>query len=130
MKRTKGCAGFTLLEVLVTIVVLSIGILVLSAMTVGTIRGLSYSDNLTTATALAQKQIEEIKNAPYDDVIVANYPLEDYGGIVGYQLYRRSVTITDATPEPNTKTVTVNVWWRDDAGATRNVNVSTLIVQW
>ena len=122
--------GFTLIEVLIAVVVLAIAILGFSAMTLGTIRGLSFSDKLTTATTLAQKQLEEINNASYDDVIAANYPLEDFGAVAGYETFRRSVTISDATPEINTKTVTVNVWWRHNVGTTRNVNLSTIILQW
>lgn len=130
MKRIVSCPGFTLIEVMISIVVLSIAVLGFSAMTLGTIRGLAFSDKLTTATTLAQKQMEELNNAPYADVVADNYPLEDFGDIAGYEKFRRSVTIADATPEVNTKTVTVNVWWRDDGGLLRNVNLSTLVLQW
>lgn len=130
MKQRMSGAGFTLVEVMIAIVVLSIAVLGFSAMTLGTIRGLSFSDRLTTATTLAQKQMEELNNAPYADVIADNYPLENYGDIAGYETFSRAVTIAEATPETNTKTVTVNVWWRDDAGSTRNVNLSTILLQW
>lgn len=130
MKQSRAYRGFTLIEVMISIVVLSISVLGFSAMTMGTIRGLSISDKLTTATTLAQTKMEELNNAPYADVIAENFPLEDYGAIAGYEKFRRSVTISAATPEMNTKTVTVNVWWHDDVGTTRNVNLSTLILQW
>ena len=130
MKRSLSSTGFTLVEVLISIVVLSIAVLGFSAMTLGTIRGLSFSDKLTTATTLAQRQMEVLNNAPYDQVVADNYPIEDYGSIAGYPKFSRSVTVADATPENNTKTVTVNVRWLDDAGTTRNVNLSTLLLQW
>lgn len=130
MKQSMSYTGFTLIEVMISIVVLSIAVLGFSAMTLGTIRGLSFSDRLTTATTLAQTRMEELNNAPYADVIADNYPPEDFGDIAGYETFRRSVTVADAAPEVNTKTVTVNVWWRDDAGTTRNVNLSTLLLQW
>lgn len=130
MKPRMSGTGFTLVEVMISIVVLSIAVLGFSAMTLGTIRGLAFSDKLTTATTLAQKQMEKLNNAPYVDVVADNYPPEDFGDLAGYEKFSRAVTIADATPEPNTKTVTVNVWWRDDAGTTRNVNLSTIILQW
>ena len=130
MKQSMSCTGFTLFEVMIAIVVLSIAVLGFSAMTLGTIRGLAFSDKLTTATTLAQKQMEELNNAPYVNVIADNYAPEDFGAIAGYEKFRRSVTIADATPEVNTKTATVNVWWRDDVGTTRNINLSTLLLQW
>lgn len=130
MKQSRSDTGFTLIEVMISIVVLSIAVLGFSAMTLGTIRGLSFSDRMTTATTLAQTQMEALNNAPYDNVIADNYPPEDFGAIAGYETFRRTVTIADATPEVNTKTVTVNVWWRDDAGTPRNVTLSTLLLQW
>ena len=126
-KRIYSSQGFTLLEVLITMVILSIVLLGFAAMTLGTIRGLAYSDHLTTATNLARKQMEEIKQAAYGGVISKNYP-EDYVRIVDYEMFDWKATIE---PGPdNTKTVTVDVRWYNDAGATRTVSLSTLIVQW
>ena len=59
MKQSRTYRGFTLIEVMISIVVLSIAVLGFSAMTLGTIRGLSISDKLTTATTLAQTKMEE-----------------------------------------------------------------------
>ncbi len=121
--------GFTLLEVLLATVLLSVAFLGLTAMTTSTIRGLSFSDKLTTATTLAREKIEQIKHAPSPTVTTANYPPEDFQTMVGYARFHRAVTITDNTPEQNMKTITITVSWRADSGNTRTVVLTTAIDQ-
>jgi prepilin-type N-terminal cleavage/methylation domain-containing protein len=103
--------GFTLSEVLIAIVVLSVGLLGLSAMMIVATNSLAFSKKLTTATTLAQDKLEEIKYASYTSVIPANHPLEDYKTISGYAQFKREVTIS-AGPVPDTKTVTVTTSWQ------------------
>lgn len=129
LHKYNDSSGFTLPEVLIAIVVLSIGLLGLSAMTIATMRSLSFSDNLTTATTLARKKIEQIKNASYSDVDQGDYPDETYGTIAGYKQFERQVTIADATPLLNMKTITVQVFWRNTAGDTRDVTIRNVIAK-
>jgi prepilin-type N-terminal cleavage/methylation domain-containing protein len=125
---TKKSAGFTLTEVLIAMVILSVGLLGLSAMTVAMTKSLAFGNKLTTATALAQKKLEEIKNTSYTDVTSANYPLEDYNTIAGYPQFSRSVTITIDSPIANTKTVTVTTAWKRDTSSTPyNVVLKTIV---
>jgi prepilin-type N-terminal cleavage/methylation domain-containing protein len=125
---TKRSGGFTLTEVLIAVVILSVGLLGLSAMTIAMTKSLAFGNKLTTATALAQKKLEEIKNTRYADVTSVNYPLEDYNTIAGYSHYSRSVTITTDSPVANTKTVVVTTAWkRDTAGTPYSVTLKTIV---
>ncbi len=121
--------GFTLIEVLIATAFLAVSFLGLAAMSLGTIRGVSYSQNLATATTLAREQLEGIINADYDAVIAANYPQENYNTMAGYEQFQRAVTIADATPEPSAKTVIMTVSWRNEAGTVRTVTLDTVITQ-
>jgi prepilin-type N-terminal cleavage/methylation domain-containing protein len=103
--------GFTLSEVLMAIVVLSVGLLGLSAMMIAATNSLAFSKKLTTATTLAQDKLEEIKYATYASIVSANHPVEDYKTIPGYAQFKREVTIS-AGPVPDTKTVIVTTSWR------------------
>ena len=128
-RSDRRCGGFTLPEVMMALVVLSISFLGLSAMILGTIRGLSHSQNLTLATALAREQYERIVRADYDTVVAPNYPPDDYNTMAGYEQFQRTITITDDTPRANAKTITVRVSWRNNARITRTAVLSTIIVQ-
>ncbi len=121
--------GFTLIEVLIATMLLSVAFLGLASMTMGTIRGLSFSDKQTTATTLARAKIEQIKHATFPTVTTANYPPEDFQTMAGYARFHRAVTITDNTPEQHMKTITVTVSWRADSGKTRTVVLMTVIDQ-
>jgi prepilin-type N-terminal cleavage/methylation domain-containing protein len=103
--------GFTLSEVLIAIVVLSVGLLGLSAMMIVATNSLAFSKKLTTATTLAQDKLEEIKYATYASVVPANHPVEDYKTIPGFAQFKREVTIS-AGPVPDTKTVIVTTSWQ------------------
>lgn len=60
MKNKSNQEGFTLIEVLTAMVVLTIGILSMYAMQITAIRGNSNANQITTASNLALSQIEEI----------------------------------------------------------------------
>ena len=117
-------AGFTLTEILVTMVILSLGFLGVSAMTITTLQSLSFSQNLTTATMLTQEKLEQLKNISYDNVSAAE---EAYGAILNYPDFRRVVTVVDGTLA-NTKNVTVTTYWRNAKGSdVHNVSAKTII---
>jgi type IV pilus assembly protein PilV len=127
VRMRNNSQGFTLIEALIAIVLLSVGLLGLSAMTIGTIRGLVFSNNKTIATTLARDKLEQIKHTGYASATSAQYPPEPYHTLVGYEAFQRLVTITDNTPRPNTRTVAVTVTWQDSAGSPREVVLRTVI---
>lgn len=104
--------GFTMFEVLVAIVILSISLLGLSAMAISTIHGLAHSEKMTTATNLAQEKMEEITYKDYDSVLQSSYPVEDYGAIAGFNQFRREVEIRENEFVDGTKTAVVSVFWK------------------
>jgi type IV pilus assembly protein PilV len=125
---TKKSGGFTLTEVLIAVVILSVGLLGLSAMTIAMTKSLAFGNKLTTATALAQKKLEEIKHTGYIAVTSGNFPPENYSTIAGYPQFSRSVTIAIDSPLVNTKTVTVTTTWKRDAtSAPYNVILKTIV---
>ena len=60
--------GFTLIEVMIAMLVLSIGILGVATMQVTAIKGNSFSIGLTEAATFAQNKVEELAVLAYDDV--------------------------------------------------------------
>lgn len=125
VQQTKG---FTLIEVLIAMVIFSVGFLGLSAITMTTIRGLSFSNKLTTATTLAQDKLEEIKMAGYRNALTTNYPAEAYNTIPDYPQFQRTVIINPDTPVPDVKTVIVMVsWGRGEEGVAHTITLSTML---
>lgn len=61
MKRTD--AGFTLIEVLVAMVILSIGLLGLEALGIGVVRAIARADRQSEYTAAASRYLEDAQSA-------------------------------------------------------------------
>lgn len=68
-KMKSGDSGFTIIEVLIAIVILAIGLLALSKMQIASIQGNQSAMKFTSATVIAQQQIETLMATPYDSLV-------------------------------------------------------------
>jgi len=59
--------GFTLIEVMIAMLVLSIGILGLAKMQLSAVKANSYANGLTEASTFAQNKMEDLMALAYDD---------------------------------------------------------------
>lgn len=121
MQRVRTARGFTLIEILIALTLLAIGLLGMAGLTVGIMRGNSLSKEVTTATALAQDKMEDIKRLGYSG---ATKQTEGYNSIAGYANYKRETEVDVDTPNIGMKTVTVTVYWDAD---TASVAVETFL---
>ncbi len=68
MNRSSSDKGFTILEVLIAITVLSVGILAVSSLMGTSIKSSSYSQALTQANNYAQERIETLQSISYNNL--------------------------------------------------------------
>ena len=98
--------GFTLIEILVAIVILTVGLLAVAKMQVSAIQGNYFSNSATTALNLAQQKMEDLLSKSFTHADLADY--------------------TPPTEiEPITKTITIIVTWTKGAN-THSVNLSCI----
>jgi len=132
--------GFTLIEVLVAIMFLTIGLLSLNAMQVSSINGNADAIRLTTATNWASDQVETLLNLPYSNSLLSSgthdpendgvdndgdgaTDEDDEDGVEGYQI--SWVVTNNPGGVPNIKQITVTVT-KNMRGATRTVTLNTI----
>jgi type IV pilus assembly protein PilV len=124
-------SGFTLLEVLVALTLLSVGLLGTAMLTTGIIRGNFFSKNITSATAVAQTTIEGAQRVGYTAVntYAANStkvpPTVSMGGVS----FSQSASVTNNSPATNMKTISVTVSWNEANNASRSVTLQTILSQ-
>ena len=110
MNKIANNSGFTLIEVLVAMVILSVGLLGTAALITGIINSNKLSNRITTATVLAQDKMEEIKRTGYAG---AEAGAESYGG-ANFPLYKRITDVALGNPAAGMKKITVTVYWDSD----------------
>jgi prepilin-type N-terminal cleavage/methylation domain-containing protein len=95
--------GFTLVEVMIGMAIFFIGFLAIGSMQITAINGNSGAREATEAATRATDQLETLIALPFDSIVD--------GGPVTDGAYTVSWDVTDDTPLPNTKTITVTVDW-------------------
>lgn len=124
-------AGFTLIEVLVTGLLLTIGLLGTAGLTAGIIKGNYLSKNISAATAIAKTQLEAIQNVGYAGATTTAFPSTAQSftmGGVGVT-FSRTTTIAINTPAANMKQVTILVQWNEANNTARSVKLQTILSQ-
>src|SRR5258705_5253730 len=103
--------GFTLIEIFISIVLLTVGLMVTAVLTTGVVRGNLGSRNMTTATAIAQSCLEENRRVGYTNAGTGGLSNCATGSTIittsGGVSFTRDFTID--TSVSNIKTLTVAV---------------------
>ncbi len=100
--------GFSMIELLVAMLILSTALLGIGRLTIGVIEGNLKSRNHGVATLLAQDRIEALKGLGAGS---ATSTTEDYGTMPGFPHYKRVTDVRRDVPEAGLSTITVTVYW-------------------
>jgi type IV pilus assembly protein PilV len=127
--------GFTLIEVLVALMVLSIGMVGMSRMTVSTVSVNTANERLAKAAVLLQDSMEHIKQSGYAGATASvtndygsmnDYTSYNNGTPFDYSIFKRVTSVAVNIPAANMKTVTVTVLWQNDRQA---ISASTILAE-
>lgn len=144
IRKLADIKGFTLVEVIIAIFMLTIAFLALVSVTVMVIKGNSFSKMITTATTLANDQLETLKNTSFSSIASSSWST-----VTNFPNYERQWTVTSVTGNssctgsgapficctgsgagkcPDKKTIVMEVRWLWQ-GNYHNVTLNSIIVQ-
>ena len=95
--------GFTLIEVVISLVILTVGLLAVASLSMTTIWQTHRADDLTNSALAAQKVLDDVSVLPFDSVVVGAYVdtiefgLADY--IVNWTVEDMTDSLSDGSGE-------------------------------
>ena len=110
-KEQIKCQGFSLIEVLIALVILSVALLALASLMVQTTKNNSFAGHMTEAAIFAQDQLENFRTSPWTNVVTGNDVRQSSTGIN----YARSWVVipNGATPNDTIKEIGMTISWND-----------------
>jgi len=109
----KSTRGFSLIEILIAIVILSVSLLALAALMVTTTQNNSFGGHMSEATTFAQDMLERLRVSQWEKVVSGKDPLPITGS-TGINYDRNWVVSPNPiSPNDTLRTVTITVKWND-----------------
>ena len=133
VKAMKSQSGFSILELLIALSILTVGLLGVASMQVSGIRGNYFSANTTMALTLAEEKMEELLALDYDDLVLGDDEAGNNGDLTSTAtvdhdewvdesgqaggLFHRIWNVRDEDTGagwPDMKTITIIVEWQNN----------------
>lgn len=121
VENSRRQRGFSLIEVLIGLIFLSIGILAMAALQITSVFGNFNSKNVTQATYTLQDRLEVLESVPFDSPFLQSGEYNDgpvtISGVVFHRAYAVAIN-------GNLKTIQYGVSWND--GSSHRISFSTV----
>jgi type IV pilus assembly protein PilV len=126
--------GFTLVEVMIVIGILTFGLLSLATMQIKAMHGSDRGRHATNAAAIAENRMEQFQQDPWADIpvtggfvadTVAQNNIKLDGGSISERDYNVSYQIADLEAT-FTRAIDVQVSWTEKGGENRSVTLSSV----
>lgn len=108
MKYLIKSHGFTLIEILVALVILSVSLLALAGLMITTTKNNSFGGRMTEAATFAQDRLEELRAIRWED-ISEGVNTDQKSGSTGINYTRDWNVATSGS----LKTITITIGWQD-----------------
>lgn len=126
-------AGFTLIEVMIAILILTVGMLAMALLQISAIRGGAFANQVTQASIDGQDKLEKLRGTVYASIVSGHDTVISENGIT----YTRSWTVTEGDPPGTTgapaskkmKTIQLVISWTGLQGLDHHITLSTIVFQ-
>ncbi|MBF0574316.1 MAG: prepilin-type N-terminal cleavage/methylation domain-containing protein [Desulfamplus sp.] len=96
-------SGFTLVEVLISMVIMAVGLLAMASMQITAIQANSYAIHVSEATNLVEDILDEYQKMDYDNLVDEE---------VSRDIYTAYTSVENNIPAANMKKITVVTKWK------------------
>ena len=121
MIKSMKSRGFTLIEVLIAMVILSIAFLGLAGLMIQTTKNNSFGGHITEAATVAQDKLEELRSTSWVAITAGS----DRMSVNGMNFNRNWTIVPNAIvapyTEPTLNTITIVINWNDQTNHTMRV---------
>jgi type IV pilus assembly protein PilV len=121
MIKSMKSRGFSLIEILIALIILSIAFLGLAGLMIQTTRNNSFGGRITEAATFAQDKLEELRSTSW----VAITSGSDRLSVNGMNFNRNWTVVPNAIvapyTEPTLNTITISINWNDQINHTMRV---------
>lgn len=122
MDSLRKTNGFTLIEVLVALIILSFSLLALAGLLVTTTKNNSFGSHMTEAATFAQDKLEELRAMRWED-IPEGTSSDQKSGSTGINYERSWNVATNGV----LKTITISINWQDRTN--HSIKVTSVLSQ-
>lgn len=133
--RGRTASGFTILEVMIVIGILTFGLLALATMQIQAMKGGDRGRHATNAAALAESKMEQLQQDDWASIAVTggfvtdgaeqNTIELDGGGAINERVYTVFYQIADVQAT-FTRAIDVQVSWTEESGENRSITLSSI----
>lgn len=114
MKKIKNSKGFSLLEILISLIILAIALLAMASLMTTTTQSNAFGGHMTEAATFAQDKLESLRVTSWNDIESGNDTIQGATGII----YNRVWTVeigpnSPPFPNDNEKRIMITVNWND-----------------
>jgi prepilin-type N-terminal cleavage/methylation domain-containing protein len=119
---TNKQSGFSLLEVLISVLILSVGVLALAGFNGNLYKNVRYSNDRAKAMASAQLLIDKARSEDLSKLVSDQDP-----GSCADSTPHRKWTVTNTASLTNSKDLSIYVCWTDSNGTVQEISLSTQV---
>ncbi|MCL0068932.1 prepilin-type N-terminal cleavage/methylation domain-containing protein [Thermodesulfovibrionales bacterium] len=127
LKTYSDNKGFTLIEMLIAMFVLTVGLLAVAGLLVTTIQANASAKWTAAAITFATEEVEELKAGPFP-VLQQDFAYTVPRNCPNFPALERQWRVIPVPATPGLRQIDVRVTW-NERGRTRNVTISTLVAE-
>lgn len=128
IQKSSHSLGFVLIEALISLLLISIGLLAVSKLQVMSLAGAGEAKSRSEAVTLSQKKIEELRNIVVNSAFTGTPLITNTATVVGTNAtYEMAWTVSTPDPALEQRLLQITTTWTNRQGVTQRLDMNSVI---